>query len=701
MRSMKRLRVALLILFTMVVAELQAAPSQRLKEKVRAGGTTTVLVRVRLDAPFVPEGRLNANARNAQRERIRRAQERVLRAHSRLPERAMATFESIPHMLVTVDAEGLDALTRDPDVTRIDEEQVLQVTLLDSTSQVEAPYMWDTSGIAATGQGYSVAVLDSGVETSHSFLKHDASTPKLVDEACFSRNSSSWTSLCTSSSAALTFSDAAGSGSPCTGYGVVCEHGTAVAGVAVGKNGSYSGASFNGVAKGANLVAVKIVTLAGSSPVALEGDMIRALLWVDSIRTTASVAAVNISFAVTTGSGVTGWPWAVSESDRAQNCDSGAEDGSNPPPNEGSSHSALYDAVETLRSHGIAVVSGTGNTRENKVGYPACTPNIIAVGAVNKNDGAWSVSSTQGTNSAAAMDLWAPGAGFASGGSGPGLNGILSSIPGNTYAAYPGTSLAAPHVAGAIAVLKQASPTSSIDQIITALKNSGPSITDSLNSVTKRRLDLKRAYYKLVDTSAPSAPVLSVNTTGATSVQVSWSASSDAQSGIDYYSVQRRSTYNSNPATGWTEVARPTSASPITDTVTADTVYQYRVVAVNLAGLSATSNMDVTAMKVFSTDLRILGQHIIDVREAVNRICTFAGTAVCSSTPFPGAYSTQLATLQSETGISATRFTELRSAIDTLRSGIGVSAVTWSTPTPASGVAIAVQYIDEVRNAVD
>lgn len=49
---------------------------------------------------------------------------------------------------------------------------------------------------------------------------------------------------------------------------------------------------------------------------------------------------------------------------------------------------------------------------------------------------------------------------------------IRSAVPGNAYAYYSGTSMAAPHVSGAVAILRQKNPDATVDEIKTVLLNS-------------------------------------------------------------------------------------------------------------------------------------------------------------------------------------------------------------------------------------
>ncbi|MCL4426399.1 MAG: S8 family serine peptidase [Firmicutes bacterium] len=75
---------------------------------------------------------------------------------------------------------------------------------------------------------------------------------------------------------------------------------------------------------------------------------------------------------------------------------------------------------------------------------------------------------------------------------GPGVN-ILSSVPGAGYAAYSGTSMATPHVAGAALLLKQAHPTWTVQDIKAALMNTAKDLTQPAVAQGAGRIDIMAA----------------------------------------------------------------------------------------------------------------------------------------------------------------------------------------------------------------
>lgn len=145
-------------------------------------------------------------------------------------------------------------------------------------------------------------------------------------------------------------------------------------------------------------------------------------------------------------------------------------------------------AVATARQAGILTVAAAGNEGyTDGIGRPACTPDVVSVGAVYDADvGAlqWSVCTDDQTgadrvacfsNSADFLTMVAPGA--------------LITAAGVTRG---GTSMAAPHVAGAVAVLRGAYPGDPVDQTVLLLQDGTP-VTDSRNGLARPRLDLAAA----------------------------------------------------------------------------------------------------------------------------------------------------------------------------------------------------------------
>ncbi|GAB3649450.1 S8 family serine peptidase [Glycomyces tarimensis] len=108
------------------------------------------------------------------------------------------------------------------------------------------------------------------------------------------------------------------------------------------------------------------------------------------------------------------------------------------------------DVIDLWHAAGIIPVFAAGNAGEEgclTVGSPGVYENVIAVGAtdIDGNATEWS-SKGPGMDGYIKPDVAAPG------------DAIVSSVPGDEYAEMSGTSMAAPHVVGAIALMMSASP---------------------------------------------------------------------------------------------------------------------------------------------------------------------------------------------------------------------------------------------------
>ena len=166
-------------------------------------------------------------------------------------------------------------------------------------------------------------------------------------------------------------------------------------------------------------------------------------------------------------------------------------------------------ALSRARAAGIVPVVAAGNegfvngTFVNGIGSPACLPGALSVGATYDAPlGAQSFTDGVGTShdctdtapaldqvtcfssSAPILSVLAPGARIATIGVG-----------------QMGTSLAAPHVAGAVAALASAEPTATPAQIQAAIESTGPAVVDGRNGLTKRRLHLPSALRALAPTA--------------------------------------------------------------------------------------------------------------------------------------------------------------------------------------------------------
>ena len=415
--------------------------------KAQRNGQVKVIVGFRLD-----DYQLDANLSNIeqkeQRVEIKKKQAELLNLLTGFSVIDPIQFKYIPFMAIEVSADALAELRKSPDVNYLQENKESKPALIQSVPIIGA----DIAAAGGwTGSGWTVAVLDTGVDKAHPFFNN-----RVVSEACYSSNTGGATSLCPGG---VTTSTAPGSGVNCNvSQNDGCKHGTHVAGIAGGGNPAIFG---SGVARSSNIIAIQVFhfqsTNCGTQPAPClrtdDANWTLGLQRVYELRTTYNIAAANMSL----GGG-----------QFSNYCDS--------------VNSMGKAAIDYLRSAGIATVIASGNdSYTSSLSSPACISTAISVGSTNDGDSFPIDFVSTFSNSASMLNLLAPG------------ELIVSSIPGGSYEEEQGTSQASPMVAGAWAVMKQRFPTESVNQILTRLKYGGVQVTDSRNGLVKPRIKIDTA----------------------------------------------------------------------------------------------------------------------------------------------------------------------------------------------------------------
>jgi subtilisin len=450
---MTSLLILLVVLVSFTTASAQPSPdepsgsgestgrsdSSRLLQKAQQEGSVRAIVGLRTD--FKPEGQLNRAQVDDQRAAIESAGAGLQADLAGTEYRTLREYETVPYIALSLTPEAFRAVQNSARTTTIHEDVAVPPDLTESAPIVQAPIMWENN---LTGSGKTIAVLDTGVDRFHPFLGG-----RVVEEACYSSGSD-----CPNGQKTQT---GTGSGAPCT-YAAKCEHGTHVAGIAAGQDPGSVG--FSGVARGANIMSVQVFHRATGTdctnanakedPCTLSSvsDTMAAMQRVYQLRNTHNFAAVNMSL----GSGRF-----------TTNCDS-------------DSRKAIID---NLRAAGIATVVSAGNEGfADAVGAPACISSAIAVANTTKQD-----TIAANSNMDRTVDLLAPG------------TSITSSIPGGAFDSKSGTSMAAPHVAGAFALHEEKDPSKNVGDILFDLQAKGTRITDTRPGATaiKSRINIADA----------------------------------------------------------------------------------------------------------------------------------------------------------------------------------------------------------------
>jgi len=178
---------------------------------------------------------------------------------------------------------------------------------------------------------------------------------------------------------------------------------------------------------------------------------------------------------------------------------------------------ALRSAIAAAGSAGILFVAAAGNSAMDNDLYPHYPSsydleNIISVASTTDMD-QMSSFSNWGLGS---VDLGAPG------------SDILSTLPGSSYGVYSGTSMASPHVSGAVSLVWAAAPLMTHLEVKNTLMTSVdviPALSGS--TVSGGRLNVFNALSGL--DSIPPDPVvdLAVESTGSNTATLTWAAPGD------------------------------------------------------------------------------------------------------------------------------------------------------------------------------
>lgn len=316
-------------------------------------------------------------------------------------------------------------LKGDPRVRYVERDTLIRVNALPNDSML--PQLWGMSKIGAPGAwdgghmgaGQTVAVIDTGVDSRHSDLREQM---WVNEDEIAGNNIDDDRNGVTDDVNGASFMDGYATGNTSDPNG----HGTHVAGTIAAQ---ANGTGVVGVAPAARIMAVRFLNAQGSGYL--------------------SDAVLAVDYATDNGAKILSNSWGC----------------------RGCIFQSLAEAINRSERAGALFVAAAGNASNNNDGSGANYPSsynhesIVAVAASDQYDGKASFSSY----GARSVDLFAPGV------------AVWSTYPGGSFRSLNGTSMATPHVSGAIAVLWASRPGASAQQVKSALLN-GTSYVKGLES---------------------------------------------------------------------------------------------------------------------------------------------------------------------------------------------------------------------------
>jgi subtilisin family serine protease len=413
-----------------------------------------------------------------------------------VPKSQLATLQSIPGATVWPSVTYHEQLDRTPQL-------------------IGAPQVWGPT-LATSGQGIKIGIIDDGLDQSHSFFDPAGysypagfpkgntayTTPKVIVARSFVAASNTW-------KYAKTPFDPINS-----------DHATHVAGIAAGENSTQAttetGAHVHvsGIAPGAYLGNYKVLTVP-TTDFGLDGN--------------SPEIAAGIEQAVKDGMDVINLSLGEPEVEPSRDI--------------------VVKAIDAAADAGVVPVvaagNGYGEAGKGGIGSPSNAPKAITVAASTEGGGGTPADVIAGFSDSAPTTISLQ---FKPDVTAPGVN-VLSSFPGNTWEVLSGTSMASPHIAGAVAVLKQRHPTWTVQQLKSAVSTTGDPVKAQAGGAEVSamregggRVDLPRADAPLVfaDPTSLSFGLVGTGETQSKTIALTdagggaapWTASIAAQSSV-------------------------------------------------------------------------------------------------------------------------------------------------------------------------
>ncbi len=351
-------------------------------------------------------------------------------------------YKTIPGFAGEITLNGLKKLNNDNNVKSVYLDSVFHTSLAQSVPLINADdaHRMEINSINIKGDGQVIAIIDDGIDYTHPDLGGCFGADcKVIGGYDFVNNDAD----------------------PDAIYG----HGTHVAGIAAANGGVI------GVAPNAKLLAIKVCDVDCSASTMIAGSD-----WCidNKDEFEIDVLSMSIGFGNYNSSNCPTW---------------------------------MDSVINRAYSFNLPFVIASGNDGfKNGINSPACSLNAISVGAVydtNLGQVNFCVERDVNTreclerctenatrdkvscfsNSADILDMMAPGA------------DIRSTTLNGGYEGGAGTSAAAPHVSGTIALMKQVNPNLKYDEIVNILKTTGVPVTDEGNGLVFPRIDTLAAVF--------------------------------------------------------------------------------------------------------------------------------------------------------------------------------------------------------------